>query len=84
VCNLFWFPDQARKVRELSFEIYKKGSEYAEKRGILIADTKFEFGLLNDSIILSKILELKTKFKNYNIIRKTIKNNYTYKNDSKK
>lgn len=42
----------ARKVRDLSLEIYKKGSDYAEKRGILIADTKFEFGLLDNELIL--------------------------------
>ncbi len=40
------------KVRELSIEIYKKGREYAATKGILIADTKFEFGLLGDEIIL--------------------------------
>lgn len=42
----------ARKIRDLSIEIYKKGSEYARKRGILIADTKFEFGLLGNELIL--------------------------------
>ncbi|MCK5261269.1 MAG: phosphoribosylaminoimidazolesuccinocarboxamide synthase, partial [Thermoplasmatales archaeon] len=31
---------------------YKTASEYARKRGIIIADTKFEFGLLNAEIIL--------------------------------
>lgn len=42
----------ARKLRDLSIEIYQKGSEYAEARGILIADTKFEFGLLEGELIL--------------------------------
>lgn len=37
----------ADKIRDLSIEIYKKGREYAEQKGILIADTKFEFGLLD-------------------------------------
>lgn len=35
----------AHKVRELSIELYLRGSEYARSRGIIIADTKFEFGL---------------------------------------
>jgi len=37
--------DLAEKVRKLSIEIYQKGADYAASRGILIADTKFEFGL---------------------------------------
>lgn len=40
------------KARELSIQIYERGRDYAEKRGILIADTKFEFGLLNGELIL--------------------------------
>ncbi|RAP34125.1 phosphoribosylaminoimidazolesuccinocarboxamide synthase [Candidatus Marinamargulisbacteria bacterium SCGC AG-410-N11] len=35
-----------------SIEIYKKGVEYAKNRGIILADTKFEFGKLNDDVIL--------------------------------
>ncbi len=35
----------AAKVRELSIRLYKEASDYAAKRGIIIADTKFEFGL---------------------------------------
>lgn len=35
-----------------SIEIYKKASDYALKKGIIIADTKFEFGFLGDEIIL--------------------------------
>ena len=42
----------AEKVRKLSIEIYKKGAELAYKKGIIIADTKFEFGLLNGDLIL--------------------------------
>ena len=44
VCNLIG-NDLAEKVREKTIEIYKKCSEYAATRGIIIADTKFEFGL---------------------------------------
>ncbi|HTR44880.1 MAG TPA: phosphoribosylaminoimidazolesuccinocarboxamide synthase [Thermodesulfovibrionales bacterium] len=36
----------------LSLGIYEKAREFAEKKGIIIADTKFEFGLLGDDVIL--------------------------------
>lgn len=42
----------ASQARDLSIQIYKKGVEYAKTRGILIADTKFEFGLLDNELIL--------------------------------
>ena len=42
----------AEKVKTLSLEIYKKGAELALERGIIIADTKFEFGRFGDDIIL--------------------------------
>jgi len=42
----------AEKVRTISLEIYNKGAGLAYKKGIIIADTKFEFGLLNDDLIL--------------------------------
>ncbi len=42
----------SRKVRDLSINIYSKAADYAAKKGVIIADTKFEFGLLNDKIIL--------------------------------
>ena len=42
----------AETLREKSVGLYQRASEIAEKRGILIADTKFEFGLLNDELIL--------------------------------
>jgi len=35
----------AEKVREISIRLYKEASEYAAQKGIIIADTKFEFGL---------------------------------------
>lgn len=37
----------AEHVRDVSLEIYRRAAEYAEPRGILLADTKFEFGLLD-------------------------------------
>ncbi len=42
----------AEQLRELSLALYVKAREYAEQRGILIADTKFEWGLRGDKIIL--------------------------------
>jgi len=44
--------DLAAKARDLSLAIYQKGSELATEKGIIIADTKFEFGLLGDELIL--------------------------------
>ncbi len=43
--------ERAQRVREISLEIYRRAAVYAEPRGILLADTKFEFGLLNDELI---------------------------------
>ena len=42
----------AEKIRDLSIQIYLKGSEYARTKGIIIADTKFEFGILDGEVIL--------------------------------
>jgi phosphoribosylaminoimidazole-succinocarboxamide synthase len=42
---------RARQVRDVSLEIYRRAAAYAEPRGILLADTKFEFGLLKDELI---------------------------------
>ncbi|PYL83242.1 MAG: phosphoribosylaminoimidazolesuccinocarboxamide synthase [Verrucomicrobia bacterium] len=39
-------------ARDLSLELYQAGSEYAAARGIIIADTKFEFGKLEDELLL--------------------------------
>ncbi len=44
--------EQAERVRALSLEIYHYGARWAEARGIVIADTKFEFGILDGEIIL--------------------------------
>lgn len=41
----------AERLREVSLEIYRQASEFASARGIIIADTKFEFGLLGDQLI---------------------------------
>lgn len=45
--------DKAEFIKQKSIELYKKAAEYAESRGIIIADTKFEFGVdKNGKIIL--------------------------------
>jgi phosphoribosylaminoimidazole-succinocarboxamide synthase len=43
--------DLANQIRTVSFELYRKASEYALTRGIIIADTKFEFGLDDDGVL---------------------------------
>ena len=42
----------AEKLREFSLKMYKKGSEFTRKKGIIIADTKFEFGKIGDQVIV--------------------------------
>ena len=44
--------DKAAALRELSLKIYSTARDYAEKRGIIVADTKFEFGEIDGRIIL--------------------------------
>ncbi len=44
--------EHAVRLREFSMQVYTKAADYAKARGIIIADTKFEFGVVNDSIIL--------------------------------
>jgi phosphoribosylaminoimidazole-succinocarboxamide synthase len=44
--------EAAGYVRDKSTEIFEKASEYAESRGIILADTKFEWGYVDDKIIL--------------------------------
>jgi phosphoribosylaminoimidazole-succinocarboxamide synthase len=44
--------ETAEKIRDLSLEIYNKGASIALEKGIIIADTKFEFGVLDGEIIL--------------------------------
>ncbi len=48
----------AEKIAEMSVAIYKKASEYALTKGIIIADTKFEFGLNKDNrlILIDEVL----------------------------
>ncbi|MFQ3573311.1 MAG: phosphoribosylaminoimidazolesuccinocarboxamide synthase [Thermodesulfovibrionales bacterium] len=44
--------DLAKRVRDTALNIYKKARDIAEKKGIIIADTKMEFGLIDGELIL--------------------------------
>ena len=45
-------PAVVARARELTLELYAQGSAYAESRGIIVADTKFEFGLMPDGQLM--------------------------------
>src|SRR4051812_11280585 len=44
--------DLAKQLSQRSIDLYTRGAEYASSRGVIIADTKFEFGLVDDELIL--------------------------------
>ena len=44
--------EYARKLRDSSIAIYERARDIAEKRGIIVADTKFEFGLIDGDVVL--------------------------------
>ncbi len=44
--------EKAEKLKDLSLSIYNQGAKIANEKGIIIADTKFEFGMLDNEIIL--------------------------------
>ncbi len=44
--------DMAGKLRDASLKVYTRGRDHAASRGIIIADTKFEFGLINGELTL--------------------------------
>jgi phosphoribosylaminoimidazole-succinocarboxamide synthase len=43
----------ADRLRSLTLEVYSRAAAYAETRGIIIADTKFEFGFIGDELVLA-------------------------------
>src|SRR3990172_2519472 len=43
---------RAEKMRDISIAVYLRAREMAEAKGIIVADTKFEFGLMNGEVIL--------------------------------
>ncbi len=51
--------EQTRKIADISIELYSRAADYARSRGIIIADTKFELGLLGDEkklILIDEVL----------------------------
>jgi phosphoribosylaminoimidazole-succinocarboxamide synthase len=51
-------PELAAKVRDVSIRLYKEAADYAATKGIIIADTKFEFGLDDDNnlVLIDEVL----------------------------
>ena len=45
--------DLASRLRRLTLDIYNTAAAYAQTRGIIIADTKFEFGFIGDQLVLA-------------------------------
>jgi phosphoribosylaminoimidazole-succinocarboxamide synthase len=44
--------DLSKRLRDLTLEIYSRGAKYAETKGVIIADTKFEFGFVDGQLVL--------------------------------
>jgi phosphoribosylaminoimidazole-succinocarboxamide synthase len=51
-CRVILGGEVAERVSELSLKVFQAGCDHAAQRGIIVADTKFEFGLLDGSLIL--------------------------------
>jgi phosphoribosylaminoimidazole-succinocarboxamide synthase len=51
-CRRLLGDETAARVEKLSLEIYSAGRDYANERGIIVADTKFEFGTLDGKLLL--------------------------------
>ncbi|GAE88302.1 phosphoribosylaminoimidazolesuccinocarboxamide synthase [Acetivibrio straminisolvens] len=51
LCNAIG-TELATKLRDISLALYDKASKYAESKGIILADTKFEFGILDGKIVV--------------------------------
>lgn len=51
-CRRILGDEMANRVKDLSLEIYSKGRDHAAQHGIIVADTKFEFGTIGDQLLL--------------------------------
>ena len=51
-CRALLGDEIALQVRKWTIELYEHGRAYAAQRGIIVADTKFEFGVLDDEVML--------------------------------
>ncbi len=49
--------DLTRRLEEISLKIYSEAAQYAETRGVIICDTKFEFGLINGQLTLPILVD---------------------------
>jgi len=45
--------DLAVKIKDISIKLYKRASDYAESKGLILADTKFEFGILDGELVIA-------------------------------
>ncbi|HEX9060150.1 MAG TPA: phosphoribosylaminoimidazolesuccinocarboxamide synthase [Clostridia bacterium] len=45
--------DTASELKRISIELYNKASKYAESKGLILADTKFEFGILDGKMVIA-------------------------------
>lgn len=52
LCDLIG-TDKATKLKDASLALYKKAAEYAKSRGIILADTKFEFGMVDGELVIA-------------------------------
>src|SRR6266700_733190 len=51
-CRQILGDEVATRIKDLSLEIYSRGRDYAGQRGIIVADTKFEFGTIDGELLL--------------------------------
>jgi len=51
-CRRILGDEIANRVKDLSLEIYSRGRDHAAQRGIIVADTKFEFGKIDNQLLL--------------------------------
>jgi phosphoribosylaminoimidazole-succinocarboxamide synthase len=51
-CRQILGNEVAERVRDLSLQIYVAGRDHAAQRGIIVADTKFEFGMVDGNLLL--------------------------------
>jgi phosphoribosylaminoimidazole-succinocarboxamide synthase len=51
-CRSLLGDDVALRIRQWSIDLYEHGRAFAAQRGIIIGDTKFEFGMVDDEIVL--------------------------------
>ena len=53
-CRRLLGDEIAERVKSLSLQIYSAGRDHAAKHGIIVADTKFEFGTIGDRLLVDR------------------------------